>query len=276
MTSLLWSGCDFLDKEEQIPSYIYIESIDLDTNSITEGSNKHDIKDAWVSVNEKFVGIYPLPALVPVLEADIQEVQVLPGISVSGLSDFRVTYPVYTSYKKDIDLTAGEIDTIKPIVSYDDDVVFLLIEDFETSNIMTNDIDDNQYTKVIAKTNDVFEGSKSGEIELTNSNPFIEVGSNLTYLIPDPDYVYLEVNYKTEVDLEFGLISYKTNEPFDKQYLTGVFPSDEWRKIYIDITNDLRAMTTDGGEEFRIAIRAFNSSDDNAYVYLDNIKLIYQ
>ena len=117
---------------------------------------------------------------------------------------------------------------------------------------------------------------KSGEIELSSENPFIEVGSNLTYQIPDPKYVYLEVHYKNEVDLEFGLLSYQNNDPFEKQYSTGVFPSDEWKKIYIDVTNDVKAMITNGGEEFRVIIRGLYTGDDKAYIYLDNIKLIYQ
>lgn len=276
MSTFIWNGCSLFDEEEPIPSYIYIDEILLDTDEITEGSNKHDIKDVWISVNGEFLGVYPLPALVPVLETGVQEVRLFPGISVSGLSDFRITNPFYTFYENDIDLEAGAIDTIQPVVSYDDNTVFLLVEDFETSNLMTHDVDENLETKVVARATDVFEGAKSGEIELTSENGFIEVGSNLTYQIPDPEYVYLEIHYKNEIDLEFGLLSYENNTPFEKQYVSGVFPSDEWKKIYIDITNDVKLMQTSGGEEFRVIVRGIYTGDDKAYAYLDNIKLIYQ
>lgn len=230
IASFSWNGCDLFDEEEPIPSYLYIDGMDLNTSSITEGSNQHDIKDAWISVNGEFIGVYPIPALVPVLETDVQQVRIFPGITANGLSNFRITNPFYTFYEKDIDLESGKIDTITPAVAYDDNNVFLLVEDFETSNLMTFDVDGSTQTKVTAKTTDVFEGTKSGEIELTSSNGFLEVGSNLIYEIPNPEYVYLEVHHKNEVSLEFGLISYKDNAPFEKQYVAGVFPSDEWQK----------------------------------------------
>ena len=159
MTALLWNGCDLFDQEEPIPAYLYIDEMGLNTDSASEGSDKHDIKDAWVSVNGEFIGIYPLPALVPVLETGVQEVRLFPGISVSGLADFRITNPLYTFYEEDVELEEGVVDTIQPSVGYDDDAIFLFVEDFETSNSMTNDIDGNIETKVVARPNDVFEGS---------------------------------------------------------------------------------------------------------------------
>ena len=276
MTSFFWNGCDLFDQEEPIPSYLYIDNMVLDTNPLIQGSGQHDIKDAWVSVNNQFIGIYPLPAIVPVLETGIQEVRILPGVAMSGLSDFRVTYPLYTFYEKEVELEAGAIDTVLPTVAYDDDAIFLLVEDFETANSMGHDVDDNIETKIVRRPTDVFEGLRSGEIEFTTANPFVEIGSTLLFQIPDPEYVYLEVNYKTDVDIEFGVMSYQNNDPYETIYVTGVFPSDEWRKIYIDITNNVKAMTSSGGEEFRLIIRGINIGDETAYAYLDNIKLIYQ
>ena len=145
----------------------------------------------------------------------------------------------------------------------------------EQLTIFSNDLTIGE-TKVTARTTNVFEGNKSGEIELTKANGIIEVGSNLAYDIPDADYIYLEVHYKNDVDIEFGLISYQNNDPFEQQYVTGVFASSEWRKIYVDVTNTVKSMQTNGGEEFRVAIRGLYTGDDKAYVYLDNIKLIYQ
>ena len=49
---LLFSGCD---KEEQIPSYIYISEFVLDTKNTNFGSNSHDFVDAWVYANNKLI-----------------------------------------------------------------------------------------------------------------------------------------------------------------------------------------------------------------------------
>ena len=160
MISFFWNGCSLFDQEEPIPSYLYINEMVLETDENSEGSNRHEIKDAWVSVNGSFLGVYPLPALVPVLETGVQEVRLFPGISVSGLNDYRITNPLYTFYENDIDLEAGVADTIHPTVAYDDDNVFLLVADFETSNLMTHDVDENLETRVNPRTNDVFEGNQ--------------------------------------------------------------------------------------------------------------------
>jgi hypothetical protein len=270
------NGCSLFDQEEPIPSYLYITEMTLNTNPLVQGSGKHDIKDAWISVNGQFIGVFPLPALVPVLETGVQEVDILPGIAISGISNFRIVNPLYKIYEKDIDLKAGEVDTVQPIITYKDDVVFLLAEDFETSNLMTQEIDGNQDTRVTARSTGAFEGSKSGEIVLDATNNFIEVGSNLLYTIPETQTVYLELHYKNDVEFQIGVIGYANNQVTQKQYISGAFPSDEWKKIYVDITNDVNLMKRDGSEEFRVGLRALTTSTETVYIYLDNIKLIYR
>lgn len=277
--SFIVSGCDLLDQEEPIPSYLYVEETIFTVADASQGTNIQDIRDVWVSVGGQFIGIFPVPSLIPVLESGEQEVRIFPGISANGLADFRIVNPMFTVYQAFHDLNPTEIDTIRPNFAYKSDVNFLFVEDFEASNSLSQDLDNNADTKVVLTPDTalVFEGGKSGEIVLEGDNAIFEVGSQLLYEINNPTNVYMELHYRNDIDFEFGILSETNGLVLERIYAVGVFASDDWRKIYIDLTNHVRAMKSNGGEEFQILVRSFNpATNDTAYNYLDNVKLIYR
>ncbi|MEZ4984834.1 MAG: hypothetical protein R2795_07325 [Saprospiraceae bacterium] len=90
--SVSWWQCDFINPEEGIPSYLFIEEFTLTTGP-AQGSNSHKITEAWVFVDDIFLGVYDLPATVPVLETGSHTVRVEAGIRDNGLGDFPNIYP---------------------------------------------------------------------------------------------------------------------------------------------------------------------------------------
>lgn len=268
-------GCDFFDEEEPVPSYIYIDTIFLSTET-GQGTNRHSVTDAWVSVGADLVGAFPLPALIPVLETGEQEVTVFGGVLQNGIGATRDVYPFYTRYTVAKNLIPGQIDTIRPTVKYSDNLVFLSMEDFETSNIISDEIDGNNNTKINFSTTEVFEGNRSGHIVLSGNDNYIETGTNLFYEFPTtPDRVYLELHYKNDIAFEVGIAG-KSNNYFERFYKVGVLPSSEWKKIYIDFSNDVTSMMTNSAEEFQVVFRALDTGNTATNIYLDNIKLIYR
>ena len=269
-----FGGCDFL-KEEPIPSYIYIDTLFLSTEA-GQGTNSHGISDAWVSVGPDLVGAFPLPALIPVLESGEQEVTVFGGVLQNGIGATRDVYPFYSRYTVSKNLVPAQVDTIRPTIKYTDNLSFLVMENFEASNIISDEIDGNSNTQVKFSTTEVFEGSRSGHITLGGSDNLIEVGTNLFYEFPTtPERVYLEVDYKNDVTFEVGIAG-KSNNYFERFYKVGVLPSAEWNKIYVDFSNDVTSMMTNSAEEFQVVFRALSAGDTTTNIYLDNIKLIYR
>lgn len=267
-------GCDFFE-EEPIPSYIYIDTLFLTTEA-GQGTNRHGVSDAWVSVGADLVGAFPLPALIPVLESGEQEVTVFGGVLQNGIGATRDVYPFYSRYTVAKTLIPGQVDTIRPTIEYIDNLKFLMMEDFETSNIISDEIDGNNNTKVNFSTTEVFEGTKSGQITLGGDDNLIEVGTNLSYEFPStPERVYLELHYKNDVAFEIG-ISGESNNYFERFYKVGVLPSAEWNKVYVDFSNDVKSMITNSAEEFKVVFRALNTEDRITNIYFDNIKLIYK
>ena len=59
-------SCDLVNIEEDIPSIINIESIEL------QGNHTSNITDAWVYIDNEFQGVYPLPANFPILKTGNQ------------------------------------------------------------------------------------------------------------------------------------------------------------------------------------------------------------
>lgn len=55
------TSCDVINPTEDIPAYIYIADFQLNTNP-NQGTSSDKITDVWVSLNNDFLGVYPLPA----------------------------------------------------------------------------------------------------------------------------------------------------------------------------------------------------------------------
>ncbi len=272
---IFMNSCSLFDAEEPIPSYLYIEDVELVTG-LDEGSNSEEITEVWVSVNSQLIGAFPLPATIPVLETGEQNITIFAGVIQNGTVGIRDIYPFYERIEVTTVLEPGKVDTIKPVTQYVDETVFVVIEDFETTNLISDEQDGNINTKVITTTNEVFEGNRSGHIILSGRDNLIEVGTNLFYEIDEISRAYIELDYKNDVTFEVG-ISGVSNTYFEKFYKVGVLPSEDWKKIYIDFGNDMTSMISNSAKEFQVVLRALHTdTTTTANIYLDNIKLMYR
>lgn len=274
MLALLWS-CNSLDKPDPVASYIYIPSLQMQSKP-GYGSIKQEFTQAWVYLDGTLQGAFPVPGLVPLIKSGSSQISVFAGIIKNGIKETPELFPLVDRFDINISLTPGKIDTIYPIFKYRDDVTPLLVEDFEGSTHLFT-------TKLNGKgvgfnTTDAFEGFKCGVMEIDTINPLNEVGSfELNDLPKDGTKIYVEINYKNEVDLLIGLKGYSSTDS-GTQYLVGLRPSDEWRKVYIDLTDEVLAsdfpnykLLLEGGLPFD----GTKFSKIKAQVLIDNIKLMY-
>ena len=63
---LTFSSCSFLDQNEPTPSYLYISEFRLKTQ-VNQGSTSERITDIWLFNDTEFLGMFPLPAKIPLL-----------------------------------------------------------------------------------------------------------------------------------------------------------------------------------------------------------------
>lgn len=286
LLTVLTAGCD--REEEAIPAYLHVESFELQaTNPGTHGSISEKITHARVFLLDKItgeshsLGVIELPATIPSLATGEQEVTVDPMIKANGNTLFLQVYPFYNRFKKDITLLPNEVTTVSPVTTYINNAKFEFVEDFEgPGHLFEVDRDDNSETELVLSKDDVFEGEFSGKIVLDSANNVVVTASNYVYtlLYSDVGKVFMEVNYKTDVPLEFGVLNIDAlgNEYPNFEFV--VLAKSEWNKIYFDMTE---IIATASFNRFVFVLRAgipFENGKptrNHAEIYLDNIKLIH-
>jgi hypothetical protein len=275
--SIQFIGCELIDKAEPIPTYATIDTIKLETQQNSEGTNSHKIRDAWLFVDGQLLGAYELPMKAPVLDEGEHMVEIFAGMADNGIVSYPEIYPFYNRYITTKNFIPGETITIEPSVKYDSKTIFSFIEDFEDGNIFGGELDGDIGTKIELIRQGRFEGNRSGKITLTTVSPIFEAATLLEYPIFDKDNVsspiYLEINYKNNVPFEVGIMGFKGNAYIDKTYVAGFNPKDEWNKVYVNLTLDTSVMD---GDSYKIVIRAAKGDDiETGEIYLDNIKLLH-
>ncbi len=278
------TSCDLGNQEEAIPAFLFIPEFTLNTDVETQGTNSEKITEAHVFVANEMIGIFTLPATVPVLMEGDQDVQIFPAIRANGLGDITDIYPFYRSFQVNLDLIPGEIDSIFPVTEYVPNTRFFFEpqEGFEDGTLTFGiDLDGDPETTIELTNQEIFEGNGSGLIALESADAQMELGSNLITELPiaSSSTTYLELNYKTDVSFLVGVLGYDSQgRIIYSQIDKGVNPRAEWNKIYFDFTQemiDLFAVANElSGWRLVIISDLFDGEVDQANIYLDNIKLV--
>ena len=233
LLTVVFSSCTKDQFKAEIPSYIHIESIDLETDSF-EGSDSQNLTDAWVTMDGNFLGAFELPCTIPILADGAHEFRVSSGIKANGISATRIIYPFFeicdlfikdgdtyqVSNSNIVNLHRDSMVVLKATTSYKENVAFLFVEDFEDAGTVV-ETTENSDTSLIRTNIDslVFEGYGSGEIHLDSNNDFFErqiliqcAKGNLGLAIQNSiffsisDYLDVKMRFDKNPPLEFSFI----------------------------------------------------------------------
>lgn len=268
------SSCEIINPEEEIPSYIHLDKIDLITDYPTQGSNSHKISDAWVYLDNNLIGVFELPVTLPALAEGKHNLSIKAGIIINGIASSRTAYPFYTVYEQEIELIRQNTFNIDPTVSYLPAATFTVLEDFESAGITWEETSasDTLLNKVYGT--DVFEGTSSGAAYLDESRSLFECVSSEKYSLPKGGApLYLELNYKGSNTLTVGIFSYTLSQIIQKPVLY-LNPTSEWKKIYLDLSTAVSSEVN--ALEYQVFIGALKDEGLVASeIYIDNIKLVH-
>lgn len=267
---LLTLSCN---KEEPIPAWVIIPEYQV-TTTPDQGTAAQKITEVYVYSTSSFLGVFPIPGKIPILEYGTVQLELFPGIRANGIKSTPDIYGFFTRTKHTLDLQPGKFDTIIPMYTYDPAVHIRMVENFDGSI--------KWFTTQIAgyplemTANTEFEG-RAGTFTVDEAEPIFEVATPAFSNIPQNNTpIYLELHYKTEIPFLIGLEGSSSSIPKAKQYIAGVNAKDEWNKIYFSLTD---AINLSDLESYKVIIRAdlpINGSVDSARVWIDNIKLIHQ
>jgi len=269
-------SCELINPEEQIPSYIHIDKIDLHITSTEQSSGSQKITDAWVYIDDQLIGAFELPATFPVLWNGTHTITVKPGIKVNGISELRAIYPFYSSYIKDTNLVKGSVTKINPVVTYTTSTVFEWKETFEDGGISLEKTSSSD-TMIVATSDvsKVFEGIYSGVVHLDNNHNLFECKTTNSFVLPFSDVpVFLELNYKSNESIFVGIIA-NTSTQSESRGVLYINKSDVWNKIYINLKSAINEYTN--ADNFRIFFHIEKTEGtESSEILLDNIKLVHR
>jgi hypothetical protein len=280
LLAVLLSGCDNDKDSVLVPSYVTIDQFSI-TTDYGQGTASHKISDAWVYVDETLIGAFELPARVPILTEGNQNITIRPGIKINGIASTRAIYPYLLPVTRQVRLVKDSAVSLSPInTRYRTNVTFPWLEGFELSGLTMDTT--SKSTVALQRTSDpalVFSmpgesNSFSGLIQLTSDTSIFEVVTRETYEFPAAgSEVFLEMNFKTTNSIVVGVF-YKTNGMQVQRPLLVLNKSDEWNKIYVNLT--VPKYDTPGATEFRIFIGAqTDQGNEQATILLDNLKLVH-
>jgi hypothetical protein len=276
--AILLYSCELINPDEEIPSYINIDKISFKTK-FDYDVNSQDISDAWVRIDDLDIGAFELPAKFPVLSSGKHKVTIVPGIKLNGMAGMRSEYPFFKPFDTIVDLVKGKIAKLKVNTTYNSNVKFVWKENFENPNITLKKTPRSDTTIKITPNVSPYSfeyGENSfGIVNLTSSKSYFECITDTSYVLPHGNIpVFLEINYRNSnpftITIQINFFSGSTMQ----EYLT-INPSDEWKKIYVNLTPVANLFPN--AIDYKIYFYSRIGSDDaNAqkFILLDNIKLI--
>jgi len=268
-------SCEKFTGDQTIPAYLDIDSIYLSTDYYSEGTSSQRITDAWVYVDDEFLGTFELPARLPVLKSGTHHLKIWPGIKRNGIAATRVSYEFYSPISKDVNF--AQDSTTKTGVlktTYQSTTFFVWKEDFENVSLTldTTSRSSAYIQHTTAGSPLTFEGNHSGMVVLDSIHDFFECQTHTDFPIP-PSPVFLEMNFNTTNTLVVGVFTYGSTLLYQTPVITLNPTNGQWKKIYIDLSTTLYAYS--GMTSYRVYFNTFKDAGLNqSTILFDNFKVV--
>ena len=263
------SSCELLNIEEENPSLITIESIELN------GNHTNKITDAWVYIDNEFQGVFPLPASFPVFKTGNQKILIEAGIKKNGISASRESYPYFTSYESQQDLIQNQNNFIFPTINYSL-INFPYVENFEGSGLslsVVSDSTDHTIEKIYDNSNENY-GNYYAKCIISGAYGELFECTTPNFDLPKDQQVYLEMDYKSNAPIMVGMYANGISL-VEKNIIMYLNKKDDWNKIYISLTEAIYNYNDAVNYKLFFAIPRDTTLTQNE-MYLDNIRLLYE
>ena len=268
-------SCELINPEEQIPAFVHIDEFSFSTVE-GQGDSVQNLTDAWVYVDEEFIGTYELPATIPILSSGPTNLRIEPGVRVSGLVGQRSVNPFMRKYSGTITLFPDSQVVLNPAVMYEDWVTFKWMEDFENVGFGISNTSNSEGSVQRISGSDAFAGN-SMKMSIPTGSNFMECSSDLAYTLPAAAApVFLEFTYRNNNSLYIGLKSITLSGVSQTSILV-LNPSAEWKHVYVNLTGTVSSSSLVGALAHQVFFGFIRDEgvEGEAYAYLDNIKMMH-
>ncbi|MCB9223971.1 MAG: hypothetical protein R2780_06790 [Crocinitomicaceae bacterium] len=267
-------------KKDTTPSWLVINSVNFTTNETTEGVNSNGIEDVWVYMDNQPMGVFDLPARIPLLAEGEHNFIIYAGIKINGINATRTKYPFYQRYETTLNLVKDQEIEIIPSFTYKSNTQFVFIEDFEDVGIglyKDPSSDTNIINITAAQYPDVvIYGNNCGMIYLDETDSICKIATSSNLNLPKGEEVYVEVDYMNTNTVLFSTVRENVSGSIEDP-LVIMRAQDEselkWKKIYFELKENVSY--DQNATSFEIVFTSILDSDlSNAVIYFDNIKVL--
>jgi hypothetical protein len=274
---VLFLGCNKPDPRIDAPSYLEIDNYQVLTDSSTQGTNNQNFTDVLILYSGQSLGYFPIPSKIPIPANGDKYLIIRPTIKVNGVSALRIDYPLFKGCDTTVSLTRGAIKKFTPVFKYYPTINFRFLEDFNATTTKMKPVNAADTFCFSIDTVQHLDG-KHMSMKLDAAHPTFTVQSANAFPIPSTT-AYLEINYKSNVAFEVGLIgancqgcSFTSN---DYRAAGGGNATQGWKKLYVDLTSLVRTPPT--YQLYYLYFYAiYSSTVQTTEIYIDNIKVISQ
>lgn len=276
LVSLIFTSCREENLKPGVPAFVHVESFNFTSNYATQGTARQNIKDVWAFADGATIGVFELPADIPVLKDGAGQLRLEAGIELNGISTTRVNNPFFEPVIiDDFNFIPDSVKSVNPVTTYRTSTTFAWMEDFEepTISLDTTNLSGNTGISTVSG-DEAFQGNFSGYITLDSTHNVFEAATFNSFQLPkDGSPVLLEMNYKNDFYFTVGVIEESTSQIIKTEILV-LYPSEEWNKIYVNFTDKVRASSA---YQFKVFVRTYvDNNDTAAHIFLDNMKLMYR
>lgn len=276
LVSLIVTSCREENLEPGVPAYVHVESFNFTCNYANQGTARQKIKDVWVFADGATIGVFELPADIPILKDGTGQLRLEAGIELNGISTTRVNNPFFAPViLEDFNFIPDSVRSVNPVTTYRTSSTFAWMEDFEAPSISLDTTNLNGNADITTIGGDqAYQGEFSGYVTLDSTHNVFEAATFSSFQLPkDGSPVLLEMNYKNDYFFTVGVIEERTSQIIKTEILV-LYPSEEWNKIYVNFTDKVRASSA---YQFKVFVRTYIDDNDTvAHIYLDNMKLMYR
>lgn len=277
LAALFFTSCRVTDPDEQEPSFIFIDAISLKTTA-SQGSSSHNITDVWVYANDDIVGVFDIPAVVPVLKTGKTKISVYGGIKNNGFGTTRIRYPFYAAFDSTLELSALSEHHFQPVFEYTANADVDNRRNFETANYLVAGPNNEANLDVIIDPLLAVNGNKFCALTLNANESYLHFIDDLDLDVLPGAVAFLEMDYSCDNSFTCGV--YVIQDGSTEKYpvltlvpttsVTGLNPT--WNKIYLDLGGI--AGSYPNADNFRFYVEAISNESTTPSILLDNIKVV--
>lgn len=302
--SLLSSGCKKFEGEVTVPAYLQLDRIVVEEQPSgapapnEPGWYTYDINAAQLiayfdgDAEETNLGTFELPCKIPVLhEGPIRYLTVVPVVKQNGISATRIQYPFFQTKdyeglvlnpdkvthvgRADVISTADGNDTLwtVPVNYYGTSIIGEKF--YENFELPKTDIGFD-VAKVQWIANDeagARSGKGYGKISTPAGTTTVDFEINPQIVMGNNGFLYLEMDYKTDVQLRVGMRSALSDGDIEHTYWAiMLYPTHDWTKIYINMGKLWSQFNY--YRKFHVVFSTVDMEGHGGETCLDNVKLI--